>query len=157
MSFQSDRLTYRAMRTEDLDEIYAMYNDPEVQVNLFSWELGPRAESYKEALKKWAETSALAAIAVNSQTGEFVGQVSLRYEAPTAMRDGELGVVVKKSHWGKGYGTEMVSWTVGHGFKFLNLHRVSLYVFAENGNALKIYQKVYVSHTSDVLCECNSR
>jgi RimJ/RimL family protein N-acetyltransferase len=143
LSFQSARLTYRAMRPEeDLEELYAVCNDPDVQMGLLSYDFGPRAENFKEMLKKWSETCPLYAIAVDSKTGEFIGQTKLRSEAPAAMRDGELTVVVKKSHWGKGYGTEMVSWTVAHAFNFMNLHRVSLHVFAENEKALKTYKKV---------------
>jgi RimJ/RimL family protein N-acetyltransferase len=146
LSFQSARLTYRAMRPEDLEELYIVYNDPEVQMSLFTATIGPRAENFKEMIKKWSEVNPLFAIVVNSQTGEFIGQLSLRFEAPAAMRDGELGVVVKRSQWGKGYGTEMVSWIVAHGFKFLNLHRVSLGVFADNERAVKTYKKVYAGH-----------
>jgi RimJ/RimL family protein N-acetyltransferase len=144
LAFHSARLTYRAMGSEDLEVLYAAFNDPDIWEPISAFGFGPRAENFKETMKKWAETGPLFVIAVDSQTGEFVGYTSLRFDAPPAMRDGELGIVVSKSHWGKGYGTEMVSWTVAHAFKFMNLHRVSLGTFAGNEKALKMYKKVCV-------------
>ncbi|HET6900811.1 MAG TPA: GNAT family protein, partial [Vicinamibacteria bacterium] len=42
---------------------------------------------------------------------------------------------------GRGYGTEAVALLVGFAFKDLNLHRVSLQVFATNARAIHAYEK----------------
>jgi RimJ/RimL family protein N-acetyltransferase len=158
LSFQSVRLKCRAMRPDEgLEELYAIYNDPEVQVGLFSNDFGPRAENFKEMKKKWSETSPLFAIAVDSETGELIGMTKFRFEAPAAMRDGELSVVLKRSQWRKGYGTEIMSWVLAHAFRFMNPHRVSLHVFAENERALKMYKKVQVGQVPHVVIQRYNR
>jgi diamine N-acetyltransferase len=42
---------------------------------------------------------------------------------------------------GRGYGTQAVGLLVKFGFTDLNLHRISLHVFAENAAAIRTYQK----------------
>ncbi|KAI0035187.1 acyl-CoA N-acyltransferase [Vararia minispora EC-137] len=139
--FQSARLTYRAPRQDDLDELYEVYNDPDCQLGLYVSGYAPRPEKLKNELKSWSESNLLFVIAVDTQTGEFVGKVMIRFDQPAALRDGELGIVVKKNKWGRGYGTEIVGWAVRHGFRYLNLHRVSLGVFADNDAAIAVYNK----------------
>ncbi|KAI0035186.1 acyl-CoA N-acyltransferase [Vararia minispora EC-137] len=139
--FQSSRLTYREMRPKDLEEYYQVYNDPAVmQGNTAIPSLRPA--SFKETIKGWSDTNPLFVVVVETEGGAFVGQASLRFEAPAAMRDGELGVTIKRSMWGKGYGTEIVAWVVQHGFRFLGLHRISLHTFESNERAQAVYKKV---------------
>ncbi|VDB97473.1 unnamed protein product [Peniophora sp. CBMAI 1063] len=90
-------------------------------------------------IKTWSETWALCLIVVDTKTGEFVGWVGMTWPRP---RDGELGMFVERSQWGKGYGTEMCGWVVQHAFNFLDAHRVSLAVFESNKRAVSLYKKI---------------
>lgn len=76
-------------------------------------------------------------------THEWVGYLTLRDTNPKN-RDGDLGITLKTAHWGKGYATEIMRFTVDHAFRHLNLHRVSLGVFDTNPRAMHVYKKVYV-------------
>jgi RimJ/RimL family protein N-acetyltransferase len=42
----------------------------------------------------------------------------------------------------KGYGTEAMQLMVDYGFKILNLHRISLGVYAFNPRAIRVYEKI---------------
>jgi RimJ/RimL family protein N-acetyltransferase len=92
---------------------------------------------------------------VDTQSDEIVGIASIRFEGRPERRDGLLGVVIKKSMWGKGYGTELVGWVVQHSFKFLGLHRVSLEVFPANIGAIALYSKMYVYFSCDSMVLAN--
>ena len=48
--------------------------------------------------------------------------------------------------WGKGYGTEAMGVLVRFGFMELNLHRITLNVFAYNERGIKAYEKVGFVH-----------
>jgi len=48
----------------------------------------------------------------------------------------------EKNYWGKGYGKEALSLLLGYAFMELNLHRVSLSVYAFNARAIHLYTKL---------------
>lgn len=48
----------------------------------------------------------------------------------------------EKQFWGQGYGTEALKLLLDYAFLEMNLHRVSLRVFAFNEKAIKLYQKI---------------
>jgi RimJ/RimL family protein N-acetyltransferase len=47
----------------------------------------------------------------------------------------------ERAYWGLGFGTEAMRLVLGFGFNVLNLHRVSLGVFAYNARAIRSYEK----------------
>lgn len=58
-------------------------------------------------------------------------------------RRGEVGIWLgAREYWGWGYGTDAMRTLVRWGFGTLNLHRISLHVFADNLRAIRCYQKV---------------
>jgi RimJ/RimL family protein N-acetyltransferase len=144
LTFHSIRLTFRALRTADLDELYDIFNDPETQHGYRGLTFSPQPESWKESYKKRVETHPLQVVAVDTQSNELIGTASIRFGVAPELRGGLLAVVLKKCMWGKGYGTELVGWVVQHAFKFLGLHRVSLEVFSYNVGAIALYKKMYV-------------
>ncbi|KAI0033354.1 acyl-CoA N-acyltransferase [Vararia minispora EC-137] len=136
--FQSARLTYRAFTSSDIDALYEAWNDPSVQDGMSPGAIKPVAENIKEKFKAWPDSMALFLAAADTKSGCFVGMVGLAWEMP---RDAKLMMLVKRDEWAKGYGTEMVQWTVQHAFRFLDAHRVSLMVYASNPRAISIYKK----------------
>lgn len=52
----------------------------------------------------------------------------------------------ERAYWGKGYGTDAMRVILRYAFTELNLHRVSLDVFAYNPRAIKSYEKAGFSH-----------
>jgi RimJ/RimL family protein N-acetyltransferase len=63
----------------------------------------------------------------------------MRIEAPT--RTAELGIWVARPWWGGGYGTDAVRTLCRFGFDHVNLHRITLYVNADNTQAIRAYEK----------------
>jgi RimJ/RimL family protein N-acetyltransferase len=62
-------------------------------------------------------------------------------------RSAELGIAVgNKAFWGKGYGTEASRLVLNYGFWELNLHRISLLVYAYNHRAIRSYEKLGFVH-----------
>jgi RimJ/RimL family protein N-acetyltransferase len=63
----------------------------------------------------------------------------MRIEAPT--RTAELGIWVARPWWRGGYGTDAVRTLCRFGFDHVNLHRITLYVNADNTQAIRAYEK----------------
>ncbi|KAA1469807.1 acyl-CoA N-acyltransferase [Dentipellis sp. KUC8613] len=137
--FESARLAYRGFRKSDLDQMYEMFSDPEVQLGAMIDGAFPRSDAFKEKMAGWTNC-ALFSIVLEKDTDKWVGIASLRVELPKD-REGEAAITLRREFWGKGYGTEATRWLVDQAFKTLNLHRVSLGVFGSNPRALATYKK----------------
>lgn len=56
--------------------------------------------------------------------------------------DGWLGIGIgERDYWGKGYGTDAMRVVLRYAFNELNLHRLTLNVFADNPRAIRSYEK----------------
>ncbi len=56
--------------------------------------------------------------------------------------DAWVGVGIgAREYWGKGYGTDAMRLVLRYGFQELNLHRITLGVFAYNSRAIRSYEK----------------
>lgn len=69
----------------------------------------------------------------------FTGLSGIQWQHGSAWA--EIGIGERKA-WGKGYGTDAMRVLLRYGFTELNLHRVSLGVFAYNPRAIRSYEKV---------------
>lgn len=98
---ESARLRLRAMRRGDLDELYALLSDAEVM----RWLEPPFTREQTERFLEQAGLSEPPLIyAAESAAGEFLGYVIYHdYDE----RSRELGWVLKRSAWHKGYADEM--------------------------------------------------
>ena len=74
------------------------------------------------------------------ETTQLIGHVALWGITPKD-QCANLGIVLNREIWGRGYGTEALLLVLRYSFKELNLHRVQLDVLAENSRAIRCYQK----------------
>jgi len=57
-------------------------------------------------------------------------------------RVAEVGIAIGEAKlWGQGYGSDALHTVLGIAFKWHQLHRVSLHVAADNGRAIRSYEK----------------
>lgn len=73
--------------------------------------------------------------------GDVAGQVRLM-DWSRAERRAEVGVWLKREHWGKGYGTEAVRLACLFGFRSMRLHRVLAKVVSGNDASAKVLRKL---------------
>jgi RimJ/RimL family protein N-acetyltransferase len=55
-----------------------------------------------------------------------------------------------REYWGKGFGTDAMRLIIRYGFTQLNLHRISLTVFAYNSRAIRSYEKCGFRHEGSI-------
>ncbi|KAH7913334.1 acyl-CoA N-acyltransferase [Hygrophoropsis aurantiaca] len=140
--FTTDRLVLRAFRDDDLDHLLALRNDPRVVTSLSAEPVVPRPPNYKIFLKELAENSTIGFTITIKETGQFMGQCSIKATEPQKNRDALFGISMYPDFWGKGYGREATKFTIDYAFKALGLQRVSLMVSAENTRAISLYEKL---------------
>lgn len=101
--------------------------------------------------KAWIDRNALA-------TSEYLFSIRKLYEAhvigfvliknlSAIHRSAEMGVRIgSEAERGKGYGSRATSLVLDYAFDTLNLHRISLTVFAHNARAIAAYRRVGFRH-----------
>ncbi len=137
-----ERVYLRAIEEADAEQCYTWFSDPEVRRTI------GRA-AYPNTLRESLEfirgadgrTRQMFAIVVKAD-GDYIGNCDL-FAIDLVHRHAELGIVIgRKEHWGKKFGREAVRLLCTHAFGSLNLHRVTLRVFAHNARGLRAYSAV---------------
>jgi RimJ/RimL family protein N-acetyltransferase len=84
--------------------------------------------------------------AIEADDGIYIGNIGL-HNVERENRRATLGIVIgDKAYWGKGYGTDAIETMLGWAFGWLNLHRVTLTVYADNERAMRCYQSCGFRH-----------
>ena len=104
---ETSRLLLREMTPQDVDFIAAMMAHPEV--NHYYDRQFSRAESetwLERQLERYRRDGTGLWLAVERATGRPVGQVGLAFQDVEGERHPEIGWLLDRPHWGRGYATE---------------------------------------------------
>jgi RimJ/RimL family protein N-acetyltransferase len=136
----------RAREQADLSRLNEMFNDPDVLAGLTF----PFPQSMA-GIREWAERTRAdrtnATFVIETLQGrDTIGVCSLENIDPRA-RASVFGIWVGKPFWNEGYGTDATRTCCRFGFRYLNLQRIELTVYAEtNPRAVRAYEKVGFKH-----------
>ncbi|MCC7361013.1 MAG: GNAT family N-acetyltransferase [Anaerolineales bacterium] len=146
------RVRLRPVEKDDLPRYVKWFADPDVRVNL-ALHL-PVSQAQEE---KWYERNLQAgdaqAWAIDAQPADMavgpwvhIGGCGF-HNIEWRHHNAELGIVIgARDYWNRGYGTDAVQTLVAFGFFTLNLHRIFLRVYADNGRAIRAYEKAGFVH-----------
>ncbi len=143
--FETDRLILREYRPSDESFFIKLFNDYDVLLGVTTSYVAPNSERTQEALKQLGKIP-LFVVAESKETGAPLGFADINNVSPPQNLDGTVGIAIAKDWWGKGYGTEILTWLISYSFKTLGYRRLSLQVFASNPGAVTLYEHVYVTY-----------
>ena len=138
----SSRICFRPAEVERGPIYQAWINDPENHQFLARFRPLNGLEE-----KQWIEKG-------HERKGEYQFEIALcEGERPIGLcsihvgenpnRSGELGILIgDREFQSKGYGSEAMGLLLDYGFATLGLHRIQLYVYANNARAIRCYEKV---------------
>lgn len=135
----------RAPEPADADALNELFNDHGVRSGL-----GATFPQPIESFHDWIESARknpnhLNLVIERREEPEALGMCDLmRIEAPA--RTAEVGIWVGRPWWRGGYGTDAVRTICRFGFDHVNLHRITLFVNADNAQAIKAYEKAGFVH-----------
>ena len=139
----TERLFLRAFREEDFAAVHSWAGDGEA---LQYMRFGPNSEEETRAFLRQAIAETRAEdcrnfhfIAVLRTTGEPIGEAAL-------MRHGEdladLGWILHRSYWKRGYGAEIGKALLEVGFGRLGLHRIIAHCDGENYGSYRVMENI---------------
>ena len=122
---QTERTILRKMDLSDFDELCKLLKDEEV---MYAYEGAFSDEEVKEwlnnQLKRYKEDGFGLNAVIKKETGEFIGQCGLTYRQIPEGRVVEIGYLLKKEFWHKGYATECAKALKRYAFDVLKVKEV---------------------------------
>jgi RimJ/RimL family protein N-acetyltransferase len=135
------RVYLRALESADLERCHKWHNDPALYRSL----IGPFRYVSPTVEADWLnEAQRISQRQINlaiclEETSEHIGNIYLR-EIDWIARHAELHVLIGQPKWrGQGFGREAAGLLLKHAFDDLGLHRVYLFVLADNLSAINMY------------------
>jgi RimJ/RimL family protein N-acetyltransferase len=139
-----ERVVLRAIEREDLTNYVRWLNDPQV-LEYFGHLVPLSLAQEEEWYEKMLQDSSVCNFAVEFE-GQHVGGGGFSNIDERNAR-AEVGLFIGVPElWDQGLGRDVLQTLVRFGFEQMNLHRISLYVFAENSRAVHLYETIGFQH-----------
>ncbi len=139
----TERLTLRPFREDDLDAFAAIGQDPECMRYIGDGHLISRPDTWRgmaAALGHWRLRGYGLWAAEERATGRFVGRIGL-YN-PEGWPGLEAGWLLARSAWGKGYATEGGRASLRHAFEVVGADRVISLIHPDNRASRRVAEKL---------------
>jgi RimJ/RimL family protein N-acetyltransferase len=140
---RTDRLLLRPLDAADSDAFFDIFSDAET-LKYWSGEPVTRLEDAEALLQqdlKWAASENCLCLGVAMpESNRLIGKVTL-FQFSEQNRRAEVGYILDRRHWGKGYMTEVMTWLLSYAFDSLNLHRIEADTDPENAASLALLEK----------------
>jgi [ribosomal protein S5]-alanine N-acetyltransferase len=151
-TFRTSRLTLRPIDESDLNDLFLANGDLEVTRYLPypPWQSMDDANAWFERTKtryadKVAAQFAIRIDGVNGETTRTIGN-ALLFQFDTQNEVAEIGYVIAREHWGKGYTAEAMRPLIDCAFKTLGFHRLEAKLDPRNLASAKVLTKLGFVH-----------
>lgn len=143
VTLETERLVLRMFREDDLEQYARICSDPEVVRYLGDGKTLNRAEAWRQMamiLGHW-ELRGYGPWAVEERAGgNLVGR--LGFFKPEGWPDFELGWVLGREYWGKGYATEGARRALAYAFAEMGREHVISLIHPENGGSIRVAERL---------------
>ncbi len=142
---ETNRLILRHFVIEDLDNLFALYSDPEIRKYFpdgvknyedtkeeLEWFLNGHPEHSELGL--WAT--------VHKETGKFIGRCGLLPWEIDGKLEIEVGYLLDKKFWHQGLATEAATGILAYAFSNLNLARIICLMHPNNIASQKVAERI---------------
>ena len=141
-SQQGKNIYFKPLSTNDVQEIHSFTSDEDVS-RFIGWKLMTNLNETKEHIEKMIKRELegiyLYASIVLKSTNAIIGTAMI-FNFNKEANHAEIGYVLHKDYWGKGYGTEVVCLLNNFVFYILNLHKIHANVVDTNIGSIKVLE-----------------
>jgi len=143
---ETERLVLRRFTADDVDHLVDLDGDPEVMRFLTGGKATPREEIANDILPSFLRYYERFAgygfwAAIERSSGAFLGWFHFRPHEGGPLDEPELGYRLRRSAWGKGYGTEGSRALIHKGFTALGADRVTAQTMVINSASRRVMEK----------------
>lgn len=141
-ALQTERLCLRQPVTEDAVSIFKQYAQDLEVAKYTGWQPHKSAKETDEFVSRciltWADASAFPYVLIRKEDAQLIGMVEIRI----AKHKADLGYVLARSEWGKGYMPEavrsLIDWALGQN----EIYRIWAVCDVENRASARVMEKV---------------
>ena len=142
---ETERLLLRRLDPEDLDDLWALYSNPEITKYIpdaprSREEAKQELEWYRNGHPRFPELGLWATI--HKETGKFVGRCGLLPWTIDGQEEVEVAYTISQEYWGQGLATEAAQGILQYGFEKLNYSRLISLPDAENVASQRVAEKI---------------
>jgi len=142
---ETERLILRRLLPEDLDDLFALYRDPEIrryfpEGTLTYEETQEELEWFLNGHPEHPELGLWATI--HKETNQFIGRCGLLPWTIDGQYDVEVAYLLSKAYWRQGLGTEVARAILNYGFEQLHLSRLICLIDPNNQASIKVAQNM---------------
>ena len=142
---ETKRLLLRLQVVADLDDLFALYCDPEITKYIpdaprNQKETREELEWFLNGHPKHPELGLWATI--HKATGKFIGRCGLLPWIIEGRQEVEVAYTIARKYWGQGLGTEVAQAILDYGFGELKLSRLICLIDPENVASQKVAEKI---------------
>jgi RimJ/RimL family protein N-acetyltransferase len=156
ITVETERLTLRGWRDDDLDALAAINADPEVMRYILDGSVRDRQQSaaaLEKMVRDWAQRGfGLFAVEVR-ETGVLIGWAGLAVPEflPEVMPAVEVGWRLARTAWGHGYATEAAAAALRFGFDDRGLDRIISIRHVDNARSARVMDKLGLTYEFDTV------
>lgn len=142
---QTNRLVLRRLVPDDLDDLFALYRDPEIRRyfpdgTLTYEETKEELEWFLNGHPEYPEIGLWATI--HKESGRFIGRCGLLPWTIDQRAEVEVAYLLDKAYWGQGLATEAAQAIVQYAFEQLHLTRLICMMYPENQASVNVAYKM---------------
>lgn len=142
---ETPRLILRRQMLSDLDDLWALYCDPEITKHIPD---APRTREEAREELEWhmnghprnPELGLWASI--HKESGKFIGRCGLLPGSIEGQPEVEVAYTIAREYWGQGLATEAARAILQYGFEKLNLVRLISLIEPENIASQRVAEKI---------------
>jgi len=142
---ETKRLILRRLLPDDLDDLFALYRDPEIrryfpEGTLTYEETQEELEWFLNGHPEHPELGLWATI--HKETNQFIGRCGLLPWTIDERYEVEVAYLLSKAYWRQGLGTEAARAILDYGFEQLHLSRLICLIDPNNQASIKVAQNM---------------
>ena len=154
---ESNRLILRKLTHKDFSELAKMLKDIEVMV---AWEhIFSDAQItawIDDQIKRYREQGIGYLLAIDKQTDQVVGQIGL-HQTMKLEKSWELGYILRKDHWGKGYAAEGAKACINYAFEVLKADKVICDIRPQNTPSIAVAKRLGMIRVGEFIKRYNGK
>jgi len=142
-TLETKRLQLRASKQSDLEDIYAIYSNPDVvrYTSDTPWTEKQKAVEFIESAHEGLVKKTLFGwCAELKESKQVIGTCAL-YECELEKKVGDVSYEILQYYWGRGLTSELLPPLIEYGFTTLDLNRINAFVDTRNTASLKLLAK----------------
>ena len=141
-TIETDRLTLRSLREEDIKPLFQVQSDPDAMRYTFC---ATSREEAEQRLWTYAELEEQVGFApwvvILRSELQIIGWGGLNIDPFDPGWGVEIAYFFDPAYWGQGFGTELVESAVKHGFRQHALMEINAYAHQENRGSVRVLEK----------------